>query len=291
VRNGTFRNAAVHWANITASHGNVGDSPAEIERLRNALPALVMYQSVYFDALQKCWIVDTSNIRRLAEKAVLPLYIGGCPVYTIDLSTDIVQAMGDDGFCVHPRQVVDDAELERISSRFPHSIGMRVYLGGYVEILYNSTKQIRQEQNSTDWLPGSIGEMTYGLTVLETYPTTQPVSTGSQVAATPEELIDLRGCLGLRIKLQDSHHDAWMTTTHAWVQRPARRDNAKANFFANILSLARRNRKASSLINSLTAPISQGRTTKTQSPVGAEVYVAHTKTLVCFASSRWSIQS
>jgi len=98
-----------------------------------------MYQSVYFDAFQKHWIVDTSKTQRRAEKAALPLYIGGRPVYTIDLSTEGVQAMGDDGFRVHPRQVVDDAESELISSRFPHSIRMRVYLGGYVEILYNKT--------------------------------------------------------------------------------------------------------------------------------------------------------
>ena len=62
VRNGAFRRAAVHRAHVTASHGNIGDNPDETERLRNALPALVIYQSVYFDVLQKCWIVDTSNI-------------------------------------------------------------------------------------------------------------------------------------------------------------------------------------------------------------------------------------
>jgi hypothetical protein len=111
---------------------------------------------------------------------------------------------------------------------FLHSVRRRVRKWGYVEVLYENEKHIRQEVEGilscavnnlalhTSMLCSTIGGMNYRLARLATSPPSSGVPPGVLVASTSEGIQDATGRLA-RICRPTDTEDARTTITHAWV--------------------------------------------------------------------------
>lgn len=90
----------------------------------------------------------------------LPLRIGGCPVYLVNLKNSVhPQDEFPDHFeNIAPLSIAEDASLRKIATVFSGSKGIRVHKWGHVEILYPNQKELLAYLNGS--FPGTIGGMT-----------------------------------------------------------------------------------------------------------------------------------
>lgn len=200
--------------------------------LRNVIPGLLCYQNVYFSYEIKYWLVDCNSVEQHATGP--PLLAGQYPVHiyrgekiqilnpTI-LRTALSPKQLDVG--LDPAQVPSSASIKLLRILFEKSIGIRILISGYVEILVAS-KQDRSvtlkrivQRNYTD----IIDDMRYSIVVLEPIsPTTLPATSYNvQIARKADDLSDLRGVLGAHICLP-SGEKRWTTASHCFVEQSSR---------------------------------------------------------------------
>jgi hypothetical protein len=248
-------------------------------KLRNSLQELVSYRTVYFDVANSYWVVDIAYTNPGCHAISLPLKIGRCPVYLFD-SRELHDTQGlfaDNFDPISPLRICNDRQICQIAKAFPQSIGMRVHKWGHVEILFGSTKKLRQGLRE-GMIPGSIGGLTWGTRVLKIEASASSTSAGVQVAATEEEYANVLGCIGLRIRQKGEEKDSWTTTTHAWMNRPPGTLSRPRNLMANLATLIRRSRILSATVDVLRGPEAEGK--RSQSVLGTNVFIAGTRVKV-----------
>lgn len=101
---------------------------------------------------------------------------------------------------------------------------------------------------------------------------------GLQVASQPDEIFNVFGCIGLRIRRAQDAWDSWTTTTHAWMTRPATDSLWLRNMKANLLVLLRRSKRLSKTVDRVVESTAEGRTS--QPVLGTPIFLADTKTQV-----------
>lgn len=92
---------------------------------------------------------------------------------------------------------------------------MRVHKWGHVEILYPNQKELSAHLEGS--FSETIGGMTWGLTTLNVETSSMGAAAGVHVASQPDEIFNVLGCIGLRIRRAQDAWDSWTTTTHAWM--------------------------------------------------------------------------
>lgn len=82
---------------------------------------------------------------------------------------------------------------------------------------------------------------------------------GVQVASQRDEIFNVLGCIGLRIRRTQDAWDSWTTTTHAWMTRPATDSQWLRNMNANLLVLLRRSKRLSKTVDRAVESTAEGR--------------------------------
>lgn len=127
---------------------------------------------------------------------------------------------------------------------------MRVYKWGHVEILYPNQNELSAHLNGS--FPGTIGGMTWGLSIIDIETSSAGTAADVQVASQPDEIFNVLGCIGLRIRRAQDAWDSWTTTTHAWMTRPATDSLWLRNMKANLFVLLRRSKRLSKTVDTKT---------------------------------------
>lgn len=120
--------------------------------------------------------------------------------------------------------------------------------------------------------------MTWGLTIMDIKISSMSTAAGVQVASQPDEIFNVLGCIGLRIRRAQDAWDSWITTTHAWMTWPATDSLWLRNMKANLLVLLRRSKRLSETVDRVIESTAEGRTS--QSVLGTPIFLANTKTQV-----------
>jgi hypothetical protein len=270
---GTLRPAI---ARLSSDHLDIAGSIEAVTRLRNSLEELLSYRAVYFDVANNYWLVDIARTNPGYHAVNLPLKIGRCPVYLTD-SRDFHHLLGlySDNFePISPYRICNDSQIWEVAEAFPHSIGMRVHKWGHVEILFESTKKLRQGLSEAK-LPGAIGGLTWNTRVLEIEASTSNTCAGVQVAANADEFANALGCVGLRIRQKGEYRDSWTTTTHAWMIQPRLKSPWPRNLMASLATMIRRSRILSATVDTLRGSEAEGK--RSLSVLGTDVFVAGTR--------------
>lgn len=264
-------------ARFSAEFQNISGKIGLVNWLRNNLPELRRMKSVYWDATNNWWVVDAADSPPIFTEQ-LPLRIGGCPVFIVNLKNSIYrQGEFPDHFeDITPLSIAEDASLRKIATVFPGSIGMRVHKWGHVEILYPNQNELSAHLNGS--FPGTIGGMTWGLSIIDIGTSSAGTAAGIQVASQPDEIFNVLGCIGLRIRRAQDAWDSWTTITHAWMTRPATDRLWLRNMKANLLVLLRRSKRLSKTVDRAVESTAEGRTS--QSVLGTPIFLANTKTQV-----------
>ena len=145
-----------------------------------------------------------------------------------------------------------------------------------MEILYPNQKELSAHLQES--FPGTMGGMTWGLTIMRIETSSSGTAAGLQVASQPDEIFNVLGCIGLRIRRAQDAWDSWTTTTHAWMTRPATDSLWLRNMKANLLVLLRRSKRLSKTVDRVVESTAEGRTS--QPVLGTPIFLANTKTQV-----------
>lgn len=235
-------------AMFSAQFQNISGKIELVEWLRNSLPELRRMKSVYWDEANNWWVGEAGD-SPLTFTEELPLRIGGCRVYVVNSKNSVFrQGEFPDHFeDIKPFSIAEDASLRQVATRFPGSIGMRVHKWRHVEILYPNQKELSAHLQES--FPGTIGGMTWGLTIMRIETSSPGTAAGLQVASQPDEIFNVFGCIGFRIHRAQDAWDSWTTTTHAWMTRPATDSLWLRNMKANLLVLLRRSKRLSKTVD------------------------------------------
>ncbi|KAI9807842.1 MAG: hypothetical protein M1825_005147 [Sarcosagium campestre] len=257
---------------LSSDHENIAGKPDAVRRLRNSLPALRQFREVYFDYENNHWLVEVDSVVSGYLPTInLPLRIGQCPVYTYDFSRVVLPRGLRTGIAdFNPWEVCDDENAWEIAESFPESLGMRVNKWGHVDVLYESNQSLQKDLKRE--LPGTIADLSIAMAVIETSATSSRAPAGFQVASRPDEILNVLGCIGLRIRLSREDHDCWTTTTHAWMERPSRTASRIKDYLANAITVARRSRRLSSAWDYVRGCVAEGSVA--QNILGTIVYLA-----------------
>lgn len=136
--------------------------------LKLFLPELAQYATVYFDIEENYWLVELETLR-VPKEEILPLpdSIGGCPVYRkqapvittesfLSITGQATYMMGRErawASCEggHRDMTADEFLADPtdlcglVKAVFPASIGIRLHLWHYIDILYVSEKALKKE--------------------------------------------------------------------------------------------------------------------------------------------------
>lgn len=201
--------------------------------LRSLILGLSCFQTVYFNFAKLYWLVDAAS----ATGCVVPppLRAGLYPVHiyrgaSFQYRNPTVIRTG-----TTPRLIAAGLDARRIPSRwsikrighlFPNSIGIRILISGFLEILFESVEDVDATRNfiGERGYNDLIDDMSYCLVVLEPIESTNAsaITYGSQIAKRANELSDLRGCLGALIQTPDGGK-YWTTATHCFIEQPKRK--------------------------------------------------------------------
>jgi len=182
---------------LSGEHLNAAGNRKAVASLRNNLPVLLSYGSVHFNFHFNHWIVELGSARS-NQVVDLPLFIGQCPVYVhgrLQPEFSLVCYISDQRICfayVDARKIADDRACEIVKKSFPASVGMRVHIYGWIEILYDSQRSLDKDMEEAEWFPNIIGDMHFDLKVVQVTITSdvaaceeQSVEVGDSVAPTP----------------------------------------------------------------------------------------------------------
>ena len=119
------------------------------------------------------WVVDCLRVYPTEVSATLPLDISGFRVYG---EAGIINGGVDaDPAPMDTDEFLSTDILRRIANHFPHSVGIRVHRFGFVEVLYESQKQLNAEKRRLPHLPCSLGSMPYSFAVMDTSPSSAQI--------------------------------------------------------------------------------------------------------------------
>lgn len=143
-------------AQFSSEFENISGKIGLVDRLRKNLPELRRMKSVYFDETNNWWVVDAADSPPIFTEQ-LPLRIGGCLVYIVNLKNSVYpQGQFPDHYeDIAPLSIAEGASLRKIATVFPGSMGMRVHKWGHVEILYPNQKELSAHLNGP--FPGTLG--------------------------------------------------------------------------------------------------------------------------------------
>lgn len=126
---------------------------------------------------------------------------------------------------INPRRFLPAACLESLRRFFPAAIGARVFIAGFLVILFRNQRDIE-----ASWLEGcvpSFGLLRLGYDVAVHYPAETPPDSESVVTESPEQT-DSAASLGLKLELTDGSQGICVPT-HAFVDVNKPKDNLTHN--------------------------------------------------------------
>lgn len=106
-------------AQFSAEFQNISGKIELVDRLRNNLPELKSMKSVYWDETNNWWVVDAADSPPIFIEQ-LPLRIGGCPVYIVNLKNSVHRQgeFPDHYEDLAPLSIAEDASLRKIATVF-----------------------------------------------------------------------------------------------------------------------------------------------------------------------------
>ncbi|WQF85511.1 hypothetical protein CDEST_10525 [Colletotrichum destructivum] len=131
------------------------------------------------------------------------------------------------GHTINPRRLLSQADLDKLRCMYPMSCGVRVWIGGAIQVLYTNALKIIQDVHSG--VCHEIGGTTPLCSfpywdILNIRPSARTLEPGQAVAPSPsfDPSSSPVASIGLRLRLPDGR-PALTTVTHNFVRRPAAR--------------------------------------------------------------------
>ncbi|KAJ5675388.1 hypothetical protein N7462_008285 [Penicillium macrosclerotiorum] len=113
-----------------------------------------------------------------------------------------------------PRKFFSRGHLQRLREMFPTSIGARVFISGYIVILFKSRTDV-EESWLHDGLADTFGALRLRYDILEDSPTQKAIARGAAIAAKPD-CVEAYTALGLKLRFPEGQ-EAITVPTHAFV--------------------------------------------------------------------------
>ena len=116
-----------------------------------------------------------------------------------------------------PRQILDEEDCRNIRLMFPGSCGCRVWIAGYVTILFATRASMNTCRDFGGSPPGyasSVGGLQRGYQILDMVPSVASSAAGSAVRGTGTS------CIGLRLRMPEDGRVVITTVTHGFVFHP-----------------------------------------------------------------------
>ncbi|KAH9225332.1 hypothetical protein K456DRAFT_1852467 [Colletotrichum gloeosporioides 23] len=195
--------------------------------LRTYHPALKSFTSV--------WLMEERNGRQIwvlrdSHKNCNYTHAGGLEIHQTPrvtfYQTNGVFLTKNDTIkrAINPRAALSNEDLSKFRDMFPFAVGVRVYVGGGIVVLYRNPTELYASLDKGVAYTVSNWEVAFD--VIETTPTTAILDLGEQI--TTEDSIQYpTACIGVRIRLP-SGQPALTTVTHGFVTLPGTGLLAKA---------------------------------------------------------------
>ncbi|OJJ46548.1 hypothetical protein ASPZODRAFT_142358 [Penicilliopsis zonata CBS 506.65] len=116
---------------------------------------------------------------------------------------------------LNPRRFLSRNDLHMLRVMFPSAVGARVFIGGFIVILFRSQADIKKSW-TRDGLASEFGTLRLLYDVIEDWASREEVCGASAIASTPNSL-DTHASLGLKVRFANGQ-EAITVPTHAFVK-------------------------------------------------------------------------